>query len=294
MPALIRKGKSVCRGKRRITQPNNYMSHHYVKAALAGLILAGVAGAQAQPSSPQGVITAKGYLNIGGGTAVADLTGNAKYPNNPDVVAYPGYFEWNATGDINTAPGDYADNYGSEIVGYFYPPATGDYIFYIAADDGANLYLSTDANPANKKLIAQETGWSGKRSFTTVGGCSTIEAKDSSLFTGTQWPTLDPFSGGAKITLQQGQAYYIQALEKEGGGGDGLAVAVSDPLGAHPQVARTILAAPWILGIAALAYTEHLLYVKHGWPGLLPIPATIIGVAAVVTATVWALHHADD
>ena len=53
------------------------------------------------------------------------------------------------------------------------------------------------------------------------------------------------------------------------------------------RVARTILAAPWILGIAALAYAEHLLYVKHGWPGLLPIPATIIGVAALATVTVW-------
>lgn len=209
------------------------MSHNYVKAALAGLILAGVAGAQAQPSSPQGVITEKVFLNIGGGTAVADLTGNAKFPNSPDITDYVPYFELYATGDINTPPaGDIYNNSGAQIVGYFYPPSTGDYIFYLSADDGANLYLSTDANPANKKLIAQESGWSGVRSFTSVGGGSTVEAKDSSLYTGTQWPTKDPFSGGAKITLQQGNAYYIEALEKEGGGGDNLSVAVSDPNGA--------------------------------------------------------------
>ncbi len=184
----------------------------------------------AAPPSPQGFITAKAFLNIGGGTAVTDLTGNAKFPNNPDIVAYPGYFEYPFSGDINTPPpGDVYNNYGTQIIGYFYPPATGDYVFYLAADDGSNLYLSTDADPANKKLIAQETGWSPVRAFTTIGGGSTVEAKNSQTFTGTEWPTKDPANGGARITLQANRAYYIEALSKEGGGGDNLAVAVQDP-----------------------------------------------------------------
>ena len=190
----------------------------------------------AAPASPQGVITAKGFLNIGG-TAVTDLTGNAKFPNSPDGVYYHPYFEWNAdaSGDINTpANNAYGDNYGAQMIGYFYPPVTGDYIFYLAADDGANLYLSTDDTGANKKLIAQESGWSSARSWETIGGGSTVVAKNSQTFTGTQWATKDP-AGGAKITLTANKAYFIEALVKEGGGGDNLAVAVAAPNGSIDQ-----------------------------------------------------------
>jgi hypothetical protein len=67
-----------------------------------------------------------------------------------------------------------------------------------------NLYLSTDDAAANKKLIAQEGGWSNPRNWDTIGGGSTIEAKNSQTFTGTQWATKDP-AGGAKITLTANQ-----------------------------------------------------------------------------------------
>jgi hypothetical protein len=206
------------------------MHTNYLKGVIAGLALASLVCSQAQPpASPQGVITAKTFLNIGGGTAVADLTGNAKFPDSPDILEYIPYFEMYATGDINTPPaGDVYNNMGGQIIGYFYPPTAGDYVFYVGADDGANLYLSTDATAANKKLIAQESGWSGVRNFTGVGGGSTVEAKCSQTFTGTEWATKDP-AGGAKITLQANRAYYIEALFKEGGGGDNLAVSVQDP-----------------------------------------------------------------
>jgi len=192
----------------------------------SGALLSWAAG---PPAAPQGVITTKAFLNIGGGTTVADLTSNPKFPDSPDLVEYEPYFEFNATGDISVPAPNVWDNYGGQIVGYFYPPSTGDYVFYIAADDGAVLYLSTDENPANKKLIAQETGWSGTRSYTAVGGGSTVEAKCSQTFTGTQWPVKDTTYGGAKITLQANKPYYIEALFKEGGGGDNLSVAVQDP-----------------------------------------------------------------
>lgn len=183
----------------------------------------------AAPTSPQGLITAKGFLNIGTGTAISDLTSNAKFPGSPDVVNYYPYFEWDATGDIVTAASNaYGDGYGTQMLGYFYPPSTGDYVFFICSDDNGNLYLSTDDTPANKKLIAQETGWSNPRSYTTAGS-GTSESKSSSTFTGTEWPTKDAAAGGAKITLTKGKAYYIEALSKEGTGGDNLSVAVQDP-----------------------------------------------------------------
>lgn len=213
-----------------------------------------LAAQAAAPATPQGSITAKTFLNIGG-TAVTDLTGNAKFPNKPDVVNYPKYFELNASGDIFTPAVDTADNYGAQMVGYFYPNATGDYLFYLAADDNAVLYLSTDDTPANKKLIAQETGWSGIRSYLTVGA-GTLESKDSSTFTGTEWPTKDPVFGGARITLTQGRAYYIEALQKEGGGGDNLSVSIDggtpiDGIYLSPFVTAT---GPTILSQPADAY----------------------------------------
>jgi hypothetical protein len=179
------------------------------------------------PPAPQGFITARGFLDIGG-TTIPDLTNSTKFPDSPDVVYYYPYFEWNGTGDINTpANNAYGDNYGAQMLGYFYPPATGDYVFWICSDDNGNLYLSTDDNPANKKLIAQETGWSNPRAWDFVGS-GTLEAKNSQTFAGTEWPVKDP-AGGAKITLTKGKGYYIEALFKEGGGGDNLAVAVMDP-----------------------------------------------------------------
>ena len=185
----------------------------------------------AAPTAPQGVITAKAFLDIGSGTAITDLTGNAKFPDKPDKVSYPTYFEMNASGDISVGAVDTADAYGSQIIGYFYPPVTGDYVFYIASDDNGQLFLSTDDNPANKKLIARETGWSGVRSYTVVG-TGTLEDKSSLTFTATAWPKKDTMGyGGAQITLQANKAYYIEALAKEGGGGDNLSVSVQDPSG---------------------------------------------------------------
>lgn len=198
---------------------------------LSGMVLAfgiGMQSAQAAaPATPQGIITGKQFSNITG-TTIANLTNSTKFPNNPDALFFFPYFEWNATGDIALPPGNLADNYGGQIIGYFYPPATGDYVFYLAADDNAVLYLSTDATATNKKLIARETTWSNPREYLLSGGNSDLTAKDSSQFTGTEWAK-DPATGLAKITLQANQPYYIEALFKEGGGGDNLSVAVLDP-----------------------------------------------------------------
>ena len=188
----------------------------------------------AGPTSPQKVITAKVFLEIGSGTAIADLTSSAKFPDNPDVTYYLPYFEWNPSGDISTPAVAYADSYGVQMAGYFYPPVSGDYMFWIASDDNGNLYLSQDDTAANKKLIAQETGYSTARNWDTASS-GTSESKNSQTFTGTEWPTKDTANGGAKITLQKGKVYYIEALMKEGTGDDYLAVAVAAPDGSIDQ-----------------------------------------------------------
>jgi hypothetical protein len=222
-------GKRSCAMASLVHQnPSGLMKKHCstpTTLVLAAALLVAVTG-YAQPAAPQGVITAKEFLDIGGGTAITDLTGNAKFPNTPDLVAYPERFEW-PTG--TTAPGfvpaaDVKNNYGVQIIGYLYPPTTGNYVFGLAADDGGQLFLSTDADPANKKLIAQETSWSAVRSFAAT--TASVQAdKNSSTFAGTQWQG----GLGAPIALTANTPYYIEALMKEGGGGDNLAVTWAMP-----------------------------------------------------------------
>lgn len=180
----------------------------------------------AAPTSPQGVITDKIFLNIGGGVAITDLRAASKFPDKPDMIRYEPYFEMWATGDINTAPpGDVLNNYGAQLLGYFYPDTTGDYTFYIASDDFSELYLSTDETPANKHIIAMEPAWNNPRTYTATDRRNAdFPENNSSTWKNTKWPT------GNKITLTKGKAYYIEVLFKEGGGGDNVSVSLDGNL----------------------------------------------------------------
>jgi|GEM_PF-1807669 len=103
-------------------------------------------------------------------------------------------------------PTDWADNYGDRIRGYITPSSSGSYTFYIAGDDDSELWLSTDANPANKSRIAYVTGYTGSRAWTTMSS-----------------------QQSAAKTLTAGQPYYVEVLHKEGVGGDNLAVGWTGP-----------------------------------------------------------------
>lgn len=179
----------------------------------SSLIAAGMYSSRAAaPATPLGFAKVKEFLNIGG-VAVGDLTGNPRFPNSPDVVGYPTYLEWPQTGDINTAPpGDVKNNYGVLIQGYFYPTETRAHLFTIAADDGAQFWLSTDDDPSKKVLLCREPEWNGVRNFNGTERRPNNEHKS------------------AEINLVKGKAYYFEALMKEGGGGDNLAVSIDDTL----------------------------------------------------------------
>jgi hypothetical protein len=86
------------------------------------------------------------------------------------------------------------------------PPASGKYTFWIASDDGSELWLSADARPENGKSIAFVKGWTGVR----------------------QWDKF-PEQKSAPADLEAGREYFIEALHKEYGGGDSLAVAWEGP-----------------------------------------------------------------
>src|SRR5206468_3315510 len=107
-----------------------------------------------------------------------------------DLSGYVGVFE----SGIN-----FADNYANRFSGFFVPPATGNYVFYVTGDDDSDLFLSTDATPANKRLIAQETNWSNSRSWNTPGGgTSTAAQKRSDQFSPDGGVTI-PFATGIHL-----------------------------------------------------------------------------------------------
>lgn len=136
------------------------------------------------------------------------------------------------------APVNVGANFVTRLSGWYTPATSGQYVFFIAGDDDSDLFLSTDATAANKKLIAQEAGWSGSRAWVAVGGAPSVPAdKRSDTFALSEWTPPNA------ITLTAGTKYWLEAYAHEGGGGDNLAVYIKkvadpDPAGgAAPSLA---------------------------------------------------------
>ncbi|MHC4326792.1 MAG: LamG-like jellyroll fold domain-containing protein [Planctomycetota bacterium] len=145
---------------------------------------------------PTGEFLFEHWMDIGG-VNVEDLTGNERYPDNPDDFELRPSFE---------AAVDWADNYGTRARGFLYPPEDGDYTFWISGDDFIHLYLSTDDDPANSVLIAEVPGWTSHL----------------------EWDKY-PEQQSVPITLVGGQKYYIEGIVKEAGGGDSLTAGWTGP-----------------------------------------------------------------
>jgi 2',3'-cyclic-nucleotide 2'-phosphodiesterase (5'-nucleotidase family) len=148
-----------------------------------------------------GTILGEGYTGIPG-AAVSDLTSHPSFPSNPDITGQLTSFEYRNIGD----------NYGGRMRGYLCVPETGDYVFYIAGDDQAGFYLSTDENPANKVLVAYTLSFTGFREWNKF---STQES--------------------TPIRLIKGARYYIETLQKESSGPDHLSVGWKLPGGAFER-----------------------------------------------------------
>jgi uncharacterized repeat protein (TIGR01451 family) len=128
------------------------------------------------------------YTNIGGGTAIADLTNAAIYPNGATITDFIPQFSSN---------GYVGDNYGTRVRGYIRPTVTGAYTFIVTGDDAVDFYLSTDVNPANKVRLAYITAWTNTAEFTKF-----------------------PTQTSVTVNLIAGQNYYTELFHKEGSGGD--------------------------------------------------------------------------
>jgi len=161
------------------------------------------------PDYKPGTVIRTFYNGIAGSTLAA-LTTNANFPTRPHSEAVLASF------DSGSARGD---SYGSTVRGYLIAPATGNYTFWISADDAGELLLSTDTNPANAVPIASV-------SYRTDPGVWTAYAGQQS----------------APVFLTAGQAYYIEARHKEDIEGDHVQVAWDGP----GITAREIIPGRWL------------------------------------------------
>ena len=149
-------------------------------------------------------VFSRGFLTyefFGGipGVTVEGLLDSEKFDANlPDTVPgfesravyLPAFSTFSKFGNI-------ADNYGAKISGYVIPPTDGFYEFHIRSDDASQLYVSSDESPENTELVAEELNCCG--GFMESG---------------------EPETGGPADDLVAGTRYYVEALYKEGGGGD--------------------------------------------------------------------------
>ncbi len=138
------------------------------------------------------------------GGEIADLTLSADYPSNPILRTVEATF---------AAPVNWAELYGTRMRAFLTPTTTGSYTFWVSGDDHCELWLSTNDSPNQKVRIAHVPGWTEAQRWTKF-----------------------PEQKSAPVSLQAGQRYYIEALMKEGNGGDSLAVGWATSPDATPQV----------------------------------------------------------
>ena len=129
-------------------------------------------------------------------------------------------------------PTDFGDNYGARITGYITAPTTGNYYFWIAASNAAELWISNDAEPVN----------AFKRAWVTTGN-ATPRTWNGETNQKSPW-----------IALVQGQKYYIQILHKAGvGTGDNIAVGWAkpgDPTTAPSEVVPGYALSPYVAPVS--------------------------------------------
>ena len=106
--------------------------------------------------------------------------------------------------EMGTNTGFY--NYGSRVRGYLTAPTTGNYTFWVAADDIAEFRLSTDDQMANLALRAYTNSWTNSREWNKYATQKSVA-----------------------LTLVAGRRYAFECKFFQAGGGDNLAVGWLQP-----------------------------------------------------------------
>jgi hypothetical protein len=138
-----------------------------------------------------------------GSSVVQEIWTNVPGTNVADIpVGTPA----NITNVIGALQGtNYGINYGERIRGYFTAPVTGNYYFWIAGSDSAQLWISDDNNQVNQVL----------RSWVTPTNNPAAPGENGT--SPGQW-FVQPSQQSGWLSLVAGQQYYIQVLHKAGDG----------------------------------------------------------------------------
>ena len=145
-----------------------------------------------------------------------EVLGVASGPNVSDITLPSGTPAHDTIATLDEDV-DYAANMGERLRGYLVPPKTGNYYFWIAANNNAELWISNDAESVNKVRRASVIASSGKYVW------------NNALVT-QQSPWL---------ALVAGQKYYFEVLHNKGPVGDHFVEVgwCQDDIGTVPSVA---------------------------------------------------------
>jgi uncharacterized protein (DUF1800 family) len=134
----------------------------------------------------------------------------------------------NVLGTLEGVTG-FGQNYGERIRGYFTPPVSGNYYFWIAGSDSAQLWVSDDNNEVNRVLRC----WVTPTNNPTLPGQNGTSSR--------QW-NLQSSQQSGWLSLAAGQQYYIEILHKAGTGtNDNWSVGwLQDPTGTNNTAAGVV------------------------------------------------------
>lgn len=149
--------------------------------------------------------------------------------NHPSFTQNPSFFDKITV--LQSPEIDWADDYGTRIRGYLYPPVTGEYRFWIAGDNCCELWLSQDCDEINKKMIASVP----ESTVTYIPG----ETRIWELYKYDEQQSQE-------ITLKASQRYYFEALQKEDKDFDNFAVAWQIPGSESPEIIQGNYLSPFL------------------------------------------------
>jgi uncharacterized protein (DUF1800 family) len=174
-----------------------------------------ISGVPALTGNFQVTLTASNLVGVGasvlsilvlntGSAVVQEIWTNVPGVNVTDI---PADTPANFTNVLGTLEGvtNYGDNYGERIRGYFTAPVTGNYYFWIAGSDSAQLWISDDNNQVNQVLRA----WVTPTNNPTAPGQNGTSPR--------QW-NLQSAQQSGWLSLVAGQQYFIEVLHKAGAG----------------------------------------------------------------------------
>src|SRR4029453_849702 len=115
--------------------------------------------ATAQQAFYAGFLKREVFLELGG-EKIDNLIDAPKFPNAPDLVTFESSFE--------SAPLGFT--YGQRFTGFIVPKETARYLFYVAAANTSELFLSVAENSTKKVKIAYEPEWALPREWTGNSG----------------------------------------------------------------------------------------------------------------------------